>query len=128
MEILGDMMIPTQSINASNDSDSSSEDEDYVDHEEDDEDDKLEQQAQAVVAQQRHRKEENSYLKKPFILEQLPQENDPNYPQENKAYLAKKHYLCLDKHELSDFIFEDVPMPTIRDSYKYIYNYIYKLH
>ena len=42
MEILGDMMIPTQSINASNDSDSSSEDEDYVDHEEDDEDDKLE--------------------------------------------------------------------------------------
>jgi hypothetical protein len=56
-----------------------------------------------------------------LTLEPLAQENDPNYPQENKAYFAKKHYVHLNKYELSKFIFEDAPMPTIRDSFKQIY-------
>jgi hypothetical protein len=84
----------------------------------DDEDDELERRAQAVLAQERRRREEDGYEKGPLTLEPLPEENDPNYPQENKAYFARKRYVRLDKYELSQFIFDDAPMPTIRDSFK----------
>ena len=82
------------------------------------EEDDLERQALVVVARERLRREEDGYEKQPTTLEPLPQENDSNYPQDNKAYFSQKRYVRLDKYELNDFIFDDAPMPTIRDLFK----------
>ena len=46
-------------------------------------------------------------------LDELPDTNDKNYPQENKAYFEKKNYCCTDKYDLEDFVCNGVDLPSL---------------
>ena len=63
-------------------------------------------------------------------LEPLPKENNPEYPQENAAYIAKQkrlrgeHYVRSDKYslkticELCSLLNEDAKLPSIMSAYQ----------
>ena len=79
----------------------------------------LEQQANLHLTCQLKQKTEDTYEKQQKILQPLPQENVPNnYPQENRAYLVTKCYVQLGKYELHEFIFDNITMPTVMESFK----------
>ena len=46
-------------------------------------------------------------------LAELPDTNDKNYPQENKAYFEKKNYCRTDKYDLEDFVCNGVDLPSL---------------
>jgi hypothetical protein len=52
------------------------------------------------------------------LLQPLPKENDKNYPQENKAYFAKKNYCRKDKYLLEDIIGLQPDFPSTLSAFK----------
>ena len=54
---------------------------------------------------------------RPVVLKPLPEDNDPNWPQENAAYFAGKKYTRTDKYLLSEMVALGCPLPTIASIY-----------
>jgi hypothetical protein len=50
-------------------------------------------------------------------LQPLPDDNVVDFPQENRAYFARKNYVRNDKYALGDFTFEGVTFPSIMDAF-----------
>lgn len=65
-----------------------------------------EREVLALQQQEEHEKRRDG-------LEELPDVNDANYPQENAAYFRNKRYVRVDKYELKDFIWDDVAIPPV---------------
>lgn len=55
---------------------------------------------------------EDSYEKRADPLPSLPGQNDANYPQENRTYLATKKYVRNDKYKLQDMV-DKIELPPI---------------
>ena len=56
-------------------------------------------------------------METPKELEDLPEENDPEYPQEDKKYFKNKKYVRTDKYKLSDMLYKELELPSIRSAY-----------
>ena len=61
---------------------------------------------------------DDPYERREGDLEALPEENNPNYPQQNSNYFSTKRYVRKDKFALEKMLPDSIGLPSIMSAFK----------